>query len=131
MKSTVVLITLLSLTAIQVCCTDLEDPDSITLDEQIRIEVGKDVLKADGNDTTYITAIVPLDAGDIDITFSTSAGKFLLSGGQSISEFATLKTEKYRFAKVLFQADTTAKKDVWITAEVSQARNRYRLSFIK
>jgi hypothetical protein len=110
-------------------CTPLEDPDTVQLNDKLFVKAGKKNMKANGKDTTYIVARIPVDAGMVDISFSASAGSFPKSGGQSISEFATLKDDTYRYATVLFQADSMPRDSVWITAEVTQSRNHCSLTF--
>ena len=111
-------------------CSKLEDPDQIKPEDIIFVSVGKISLKADGKDTTHVTARIPVDAGNVDISFSASAGKFPVSGGQTISEYAQQKDKKYRYATVVFQSGAVPMDSVWITAEVTQARNRCKLSFV-
>lgn len=120
---------LILLAQLLIACSPLEEPDTVQLNDMIYVKTGKTSLKADGKDTTYVTARIPVDAGEVDISFSASAGTFPKSGGQSISEFARQKDDTYRYATVLFLSGSMPLDSVWITAEVTQARNRCSLTF--
>ena len=112
-------------------CSSPDDPSTFPIDEQIHVIRYRPKLYADGKDTTIIVARLPKDADLVDVSFSTSAGTFIYSGGQSDKQSARLVSGDYRYAMTILQAGTAPFDSVYITAEVTQARNHTSLSFVK
>lgn len=112
-------------------CKSPDDPSEFPLDEQIYVYPYRTKLNADGKDTTVVVARLPKDAGLVDVSFSTSAGSFIYSGEKSDKQYARRVIGNYRYAQTILQSDTAPRDSVYVTAEVTQVRNRTRLSFGK
>jgi hypothetical protein len=84
-----------------------------------------------GGETTRIYARVPLGAGIIDVSFSTSLGAFIQKGPKAteIKQLSDSVANGFRWAAVTLASDLTTKGTVFITAEAKGQRQRITLSF--
>ncbi len=118
-------------------CSTLIDPDVSQADDTLLTlaKNNKIQLKADGKDRTIVLARLPERAGIVDVSFTTTAGIFVYANNTSIKELADSVSGAYRYARAILQADTLkaseSTKQVFVTAEVSNTRNRLMLTFVK
>ncbi|MBH8567728.1 hypothetical protein KB206_02455 [Microvirga sp. STS02] len=111
-------------------CSPLEDPALVAPEEILLLSVtGKKQLVANGQDKTVLLARVPKEAGQVIITFTTSAGSFPFNNTKIIKQFADSIQGDYRYARTLLRSDTT-KGTVYLTAETPQASRRQTVLFI-
>ncbi len=113
-------------------CTEPEKVDNVALADKLLLTTKpiKSQIKADGKDTAYLLARLPHDAGVVDVTFTTTGGTFVFSGGSEIKDYADSSDGTYRYATALLKADTIPKQ-VYVTAEIASVRNRISLTFTK
>lgn len=109
-------------------CSKLEDPDAINNDAKIQVTTSRATLLSNASDTTLVIARVPADAGVVDVTFSTTNGKFIQSADKSVKQQTDSLSANYRYARVILRSDTS-KGTVYITAESGTARNRTTITF--
>ncbi|MEQ9438094.1 MAG: hypothetical protein RIG62_03570 [Cyclobacteriaceae bacterium] len=112
-------------------CDDvaLEDPSTVSSEEVMQLTVSPINLPAYGEEIAQVIVRIPKDAGQLDVTFRTSAGLFPVTAAKEIKAFADSIRDDYRFARVILRSDTTL-GTVYITAEVPNARRTQSIQFI-
>jgi|LakMenEpi03Aug12_release.lakeMendotaPanAssembly.Ray.scaffolds.fasta_scaffold25069_11 hypothetical protein len=120
------------ITGLLVGCREdkLQDPDQVNPENSLVLSSTKNNLSI-GGETTRIYARVPLGAGIIDVSFSTSLGAFIQKGPKAteIKQLSDSVANGFRWAAVTLASDLTTKGTVFITAEAKGQRQRITLSF--
>lgn len=112
-------------TTITISCSELEDPYAVAPDDILQLLVVKNVkTRAD------ILVRVPEDAGQTDVTFTTSGGFFRFNNLKTIKQFTDSIAGGYRYTRTELRPDTTA-GPVYITAETTFARRRVNIKFVR
>lgn len=116
------------------CNSELEDPAAIDASEHLQVSASRTAITAKNKttspkgETTRIFARLPKKAGVQDVSFSTTAGKFLESASDDVKQLADSVNGEYRYAPVTLRSDTT-KGPVYVTAEVKSQRQRIIINF--
>jgi len=85
-------------------------------------------IQSGGKGKTWVMARIPKEAGILDITFTTTAGKFVQVNDKIIKQLTDSLVDPYRYASTTLISDTT-KGDVYITAEAKSIRKRIKIVF--
>jgi hypothetical protein len=107
------------------CSDDLEEPSKVASDDILKLTVNKNV-----KNLTTVLVRVPKDAGQIDVTFTTSGGFFSFNSLRTIKQFTDSIAGDYRYTRTELRPDTT-KGPVYITAETTFARRRVDIKFVR
>lgn len=110
------------------CTSDLEDPQGVPPSETLNLFGTKTALLADAKDTLHLWARIPLAAGRLDITYTTTKGVFVESDAKTIKAFADSISGGYRFARTVLRSDSS-KTTVYVTAETGTVRSRIPITF--
>jgi hypothetical protein len=110
------------------CNSPLEDPDSIDPEKTLQLSTPTSYIQSDQKGKTLIRARIPIEAGALEIAFSTTAGSFIQVNAKNIKQLADSIVDPYRYATATLTSDTT-KGEVFVSAEVKSIRKYIKILF--